>query len=149
MSDKNCVEPSNALRTETSRLAERSVTRASTVRSLLGVDRRFTGRIGLRTTRDGRGRGTYLRRDQDDLTQHAVDEAGRIVGGQLFGQLDGFVDGDYRWDVGGVEQLPDGDAQDGPVHRRQTGERPVREVIGDHAVEAIEILGYALDSVLV
>ena len=38
--------------------------------------------------------------------EHAVDEGGRIVGGQFLGQFDGLVDDHHRIDVGGVEQFP-------------------------------------------
>ena len=90
----------------------------------------------------GRGR-TDLRGHQHHLAEHAVDEARRIVGGQVLGQLDRLVDGHRFGDVVGVQQFPDRDPQDRPVDGGQPLQRPALQVRGDQVVDVRGVLGHA------
>ena len=81
----------------------------------------------------------------DDVAEHAVDEGGRLVGGEVADQVERLGDGDGVGHVVDVQHLVGGQPQHVAVHRRHPVERPALGVGRDHLVEPGAVLGHAAD----
>src|SRR5262245_46245657 len=71
-----------------------------------------------------------------DAVEDAVDEAARLTGPELLGDLDGLVDDDLGRGVGAPAELVDREAQDVAVDDRHAVEVPVFGEAGDGLVDA-------------
>src|SRR3954453_7316678 len=77
--------------------------------------------------------------------QQAVHEAARLLGAELLGQLDGFVEHHELGGVPLVEHLEDGQAQDVAVHRRHALQPPVVGLAADQVVDPLAVVHRAAD----
>ena len=78
-----------------------------------------------------------------DRGQHAVDEAGRVVGGEPLGELDGLVDDDALGLVGLEGQLEGPQAQELVVDGGQALDAPPAGSGADEVVEQVEVVADA------
>ena len=76
-----------------------------------------------------------------DLIEDTVDEGRRFFGAEFLGELDRFVDGDFRRDIRAVGEFEDGSPHDVPVHPVYPAEAPVFSVLSDQPVEIFSVLG--------
>src|SRR2546425_2767888 len=93
----------------------------------------ISDRMAYRTAR-GSGRGPQL---FADAVQNAVDEAARLFGPELLGDLDGLVDGHLGWHLAG-QKLVHRHAEEVTVHHRHAIQLPVLRVLAD------ELIGFVL-----
>jgi len=72
-----------------------------------------------------------------DAVEDAVDEFAAVVGGEAFGDVDGFVDADHRGNIVAVQHFINGESQDVAIHGGDAGQVPVFTKLANQGVRLL------------